>query len=72
MFNSESFELSINWTVYESILFHVLSNAVKFNKPGGNLIIKIDVEERPATLFSNSKWALLKTEIIDSGYGIDS
>jgi hypothetical protein len=34
-----------NWRVYKSILYHIVSNAVKFSNPGGKIGIEITYQE---------------------------
>lgn len=35
----------IDWRVYESILFHIITNALKFSRRGGKIIIKLSLRK---------------------------
>ena len=81
-----NFELISDWKMYELILFNILQNAVKYNKPmDGDIIIVLSCKPQTHDYRDQSKSSeafkyadnsqdqydyVLETQIIDSGAGI--
>jgi len=34
-------DMFADWKLYEEILFHLVQNSIKFNRPGGSILIDI-------------------------------
>ena len=34
-----------DWKIYEEIIFHLIQNAIKFNKFGGSIVIDLSYQE---------------------------
>ena len=60
--------LIVDWEMYKLILFNIVQNAIKYNQFKGDLLIKINLE---SFQFDSKNSAVLETEVIDSGIGIE-
>ena len=64
--------------MYQLILFNVLQNAVKYNQYFGDIVIKLNIKDLEASQnrekqnqYIEDCNAVLETEIIDTGIGIE-
>ena len=65
-------EIGTDWEMYQLILFNVLQNAVKYNQYFGDIIIKLNIKDLTSLKKrSDDCNAVLETEIIDTGIGIE-
>jgi hypothetical protein len=66
--SSIDLNLIVDWEMYKLILFNIVQNAIKYNQFKGDLLIKINLE---SFQFDSKNSAVLETEVIDSGIGIE-
>ena len=65
-----------DWEIFELIIFHLITNAVKYSNTGGNVIVKLSLSHDPLQLsfmvrdrgvgMSEEKLARVKTELEQS------
>lgn len=60
----------MDWVHYTSILYHLVSNAIKFNKANGRIMIKLRYESIKDSSVSHLKTGILVTELVDTGFGM--
>lgn len=62
-----------DWRVYKSVLYHILSNAVKFCNSKGKMGLTITYEEfqSPNPEHASLKTGYLRSEILNTGEGMD-
>ena len=59
----QDWTLYADWSKYELVMFNIMQNAVKYNMPGGKIIILIKI----AQTFDYKQGAIIETHIVDSG-----
>lgn len=58
--------LYADWSKFELLMFNIIQNAVKYNLPGGKILIIMKVVRS----FDFKKGAMIETHIVDTGNGI--
>ena len=58
--------IEADWNLYQLLMFNIVQNAVKYNKFGGMITLKLDIVQ----VGFGRKW-FLQTEVFDTGSGID-
>lgn len=81
---SETTKFCLDWRVYKSILYHIVSNAVKFSNNQGKIGIEIHYSDSNEILSDDSieglenqpnetslKFGTLTTIVVDNGVGMN-
>lgn len=58
--------IEADWNLYQLLMFNIVQNAVKYNKFGGMITLKLDIIQ----VGIGRKW-FLQTDVFDTGSGID-
>lgn len=70
-------DFCIDWRFYSEIMYHLVTNAIKFNKNKGKITIRTQISSEIAapllkTISEDQKWGYLTTEIKDTGLGMSA